>query len=86
MQKSKKGHNSAMTSPTDKKQKYGSACFSCYVNILNLTLSLTVLDRMQSVTDAQVQTSMLPQLLRSWGHKKATRTSVIFMLGQSGVK
>ena len=54
MQKSKKGHNSAMTNPTEKKEK--SPYFSCIFHTLNFKiLHLTVLDRMQSVTDGRGQ-------------------------------
>ena len=50
---SKKGHNSAVSSLTEKK-KYGSAYFSCLFHVSNFKiLSLTVHDRTQSVTDAQ---------------------------------
>ena len=70
MQKTKKGHNSAMKSPMEKEKKYGSANFSLNVKIL----SLTILDHMQSVidawTDRQAQSNMHPKLLRSTGNKK----------------
>ena len=48
---SEKGHKSATTSPTEKKKKYVSAYFSYLLRTSNFKiLSLTVLDRMQSVT------------------------------------
>ena len=48
MGKSKKGHNSAMTSPTEKK-KNGSAYISWLFHISYFKiLSLTVLDRLQA--------------------------------------
>ena len=45
----KKGHNSATTSPTEKKKKYGSAYFSYifHISIFKI-ISLTILDRMQA--------------------------------------
>ena len=46
MPKSKKGHNSAMTSPTEK-EKNGSTYFSCLFHILSFKiLSQTGFDRM----------------------------------------
>ena len=46
----KKGHNSAMKTPTEKKKKHGSSDFSYLFHISNFKiLSLIVLDRMQSV-------------------------------------
>ena len=66
MQNSKNGHNSAMTSPTEKKKNTGPLIFML---IPFKILSLTVLDRMQSVTDAfthrKSKTNMPPRLLRS---------------------
>ena len=45
----KKGHNSAMKGPTEKKKKHKSSYFSYLFHISNFKiLSLTVLDRMQS--------------------------------------
>ena len=73
-----------MTSPTEKTKNTGQlifypySYFLCLFHILNFKiLTLTILDRMQSVTDTcthgQSQTNMPPQLLQSWGHKnKAT--------------
>ena len=47
--KSKEGHNSATTSPTEKKKKYVSAYFSYLLRVSNLKiLSLIILDRMQA--------------------------------------
>ena len=76
---SKKGHNSATKSPTEKKNNTGPLIFLYLFHISNFKiLSLTVLDKMQSVThvrthgwtDGQDQTNMPPQLLRNWGHNK----------------
>ena len=47
----KKGHNSAMKSLKEKKKKYGSSYFSHWFQTSEFKiLSLTVLDRLQSVT------------------------------------
>ena len=75
METSKKGNNSAIRSPTEKKNKYGSASFSCLFHTLNFkTVSLTILDHKQSVTDRlnyrQAKTNMSSQLLRSWGYNQ----------------
>ena len=59
-----------------KRKKYGSSYFSYLFHISNFKLlSLTVLDRTQSVTHARTDRPKPicpPQILRSWGHKNLT--------------
>ena len=65
-----------MKSPTEKR-KYGSSYFSYLFNLSNFKiLSLTVLDRMQSVTDARTQArrgpnQYAPSTSLNWGRKKS---------------
>ena len=63
-----KGHNSRKGDNSDKKKKSVSAIFPWGIYIWNFkTLACTVLDER---TDAQSETNMPRQLLRSWGHRK----------------
>ena len=63
-----KGHNSRKGDNSDKKKKHVSNIFPWGIHIWNFkTLACTVLEQ----TDAQPETNMPRQLLRSWGHNYA---------------